>query len=99
MRRQLLSPKPSASASVIVLVPHHSGAPATSLVVPVTLADVLVLPEPQAATPADSPIATSIAAHLRCICTPLSGDSRATLPRPFAESSPRDAVDGDAGGE
>src|SRR5262245_39635545 len=98
MRRQLLSPKPSASASVIVLVPHHSGAPATSLVVPVTVDDVLTLPElelelePQAATPADSPIATSIAAHLRCICTPLSGDSRATLPRPFAESSPRDAV-------
>src|SRR3954469_13293528 len=30
-RRQLLAPKPSASASVIFLLPHHDGAPATGL--------------------------------------------------------------------
>src|SRR4051795_11624511 len=51
MRRQLLSPNPSASASVIFLLPHHDGAPATGF--PLLLLAALppessLLPQPAA---------------------------------------------------
>src|SRR4051794_31802850 len=98
MRRQLLSPKPSASARVIFLLPHHDGAPATCLLLAAFDDESESELDPQAATVTARTAAASAApagAYLRCICTPLSGDFRAALPRPLAHSPPGDAVDGD----
>src|SRR5581483_1916984 len=52
IRRQLLSPKPSASAIVTFLLPHHEGAPLTEelLDAPPELELELEPDEPQAAT-------------------------------------------------
>src|SRR5215211_8537645 len=51
--RQLLSPKPSASASVIFSEPHHGGAPATGL----------PLPDPPSSSSPQPPAASASAAH------------------------------------
>src|SRR4051812_14156528 len=66
-RRQLLAPKPSASASVIFLLPHHDGAPASGLPVLALPPPPLLLPPlspPHAATRA--PAATSAASFAPC---------------------------------
>src|SRR5919201_6111 len=62
IRRQLLSPKPSASASVIFLLPHHDGAPATGLPPPL-LPEALPLSSlPQAAATTATLARTAIVA-------------------------------------
>src|SRR5919204_376325 len=50
MRRQLLAPKPSASAIVAFLLPHHAGAPASGL--PPASLDALLVGEPLLPHPA-----------------------------------------------
>src|ERR671938_418640 len=49
--RQLLSPNPSASASVIFLDPHHDGAPASGLPAAALFDPPPPPPPPHAATP------------------------------------------------
>src|SRR3954470_23782084 len=52
IRRQLFAPKPSASASVIFLLPHHDGAPATGLPPPLEAGGLLLWPQHPATTSA-----------------------------------------------
>src|SRR5689334_17780507 len=98
--RQLLSPNPSASASVIFFDPHQDGAPASGLPA-AALFEPLPPPPPQAATPnasAAQAIANPIV-PLVLMRTRLSSslvDNGPPFGPPLAHASPRHAVDGDA---
>src|SRR5437660_2465164 len=69
IRRQLLSPNPSASASVMLFEPHHVGAPAREPPPP----DELDPPPPPPPHPATTAIAAASSATdaLRCLPIPL----------------------------